>query len=53
MTCGSMYSWGSLNIYVTSYYKNTSDPDLSIKSGSDVFVCIVIVNAVTYPFAVR
>ena len=34
---GTVYLWGNIKIYITSYYRLGENPDLSISSSSLVF----------------
>ena len=30
LSIGTIYLWGNINVYVTSYYRLSSDPNLSL-----------------------
>jgi len=36
---GTVYLWGNIKIYITSYYRLGENPDLSISSTSFIFPC--------------
>lgn len=38
----SLYQWGIINTYVTSYYKVTSDPNITLEGNAIVFPTMMI-----------
>ena len=36
---GTVYLWGNINIYITSYFRLNGNPDLSITSSKYIFPC--------------
>lgn len=43
----SLYQWGTINIYITSYYKYTNDPNLTLESSVIIFPAMMICIGVT------
>jgi hypothetical protein len=46
MILGSVYQWGIINVYITSYYKQ-SDPTLTLESNTIIFPILMTCASIT------
>ncbi|KAL4456963.1 hypothetical protein ABPG74_014601 [Tetrahymena malaccensis] len=53
LTCGTLYMWGVINIYVTSYLRLNGNPDLSIDLGSGIFPFMMVAVACGVPVGMK
>ncbi|KAL4470901.1 hypothetical protein ABPG72_005935 [Tetrahymena utriculariae] len=53
LTNGSIFLWGTINIYVTSYFRQKNDPDLSLSIGGAVFPLMTVAFATGVPLGIK
>ncbi|KAL4470902.1 hypothetical protein ABPG72_005936 [Tetrahymena utriculariae] len=53
LTSGSMFLWGTLNIYITSYFRQKNDPDLSLSIGGAIFPVMTASFATGIPLGIK
>ncbi|EGR29136.1 major facilitator superfamily protein, putative [Ichthyophthirius multifiliis] len=53
LACGALYMWGTLNVYITSYFRLVDDPTLSIETGASIFPVMMCCVATGMPLGVR
>lgn len=42
LVISSLYQWGTINIYVTSYYKTTQDPSITLEGNAVIFPAMML-----------
>ncbi|KAL4470904.1 hypothetical protein ABPG72_005938 [Tetrahymena utriculariae] len=50
---GSIFLWGTLNVYITSYFRQKNDPDLSLSIGGAVFPLMTASLATGIPLGIK
>ncbi|KAL4478652.1 hypothetical protein ABPG74_006887 [Tetrahymena malaccensis] len=50
---GSIFLWGTINIYVTSYFRQKNDPDLSLSIGGAIFPLMTAAFATGVPLGIK
>ena len=53
MCCGALYMWGTINPYITSYFRQLEGSDLKIETGAAVFPVMMCAVASGMPFGVK
>ncbi|KAL4478658.1 hypothetical protein ABPG74_006893 [Tetrahymena malaccensis] len=50
---GSIFLWGTLNVYITSYFRQKNDPDLSLNIGGALFPLMTACLATGIPLGIK
>jgi len=50
---GTALLWGSMNVYVTSYFRSKDDPDLKLSLGGVIFPLMMISMAIGIPIGMK
>ena len=55
LVCGALYMWGTLNGYITSYFRlvDPNNPNLSMETGASIFPVMMCCVATGMPLGVR
>lgn len=53
LASGTVFMWGSLNIYVTSYFRSKVDIDLKVSAGGAIFPVMMMSLAFGIPIGMK
>lgn len=53
LVSGTVFMWGTLNIYVTSYFRTKNDANLKVTIGGAIFPVMMIFLATGIPVGMR
>ncbi|EGR29142.1 major facilitator superfamily protein, putative [Ichthyophthirius multifiliis] len=53
LVCGAIFNWGTLNIYMTSYFRTQGDQDLQISTGVAIYPIMMIFVATGMPLGIQ
>lgn len=53
LCCGALYMWGTINPYITSYFRYIEGSELKIETGAAVFPVMMCAVASGMPFGVK
>lgn len=53
LVSGTVLMWGSLNIYITSYFRSLDDPELKVSTSGAIFPLMMMSLAAGIPIGMR